>query len=54
LESATRARSYASLKLVALRLQHCGPEQSNLLSLLSAADDLGVIEIADSEADYVR
>jgi hypothetical protein len=35
--------------LVTLCLQHCGPEQCDLLALLNAVEDLGVIKIADPE-----
>jgi hypothetical protein len=40
--------------LVALRLQHCGSEQGDLLTQGNTAEDLAVVEIADSEADNAR
>jgi hypothetical protein len=42
------------LKLIALCLEHRGSKESNLLPHLNAAEDLGIIEIADSEAHYAR
>jgi hypothetical protein len=52
LESPTRAGSHASLKLVALGLQHRRSEQCHLFAFLYAAHDLGVVEIADSYSNH--
>jgi hypothetical protein len=40
--------------LVTLCLQNCGAEQGDLLALLNAVEDLGVIKIADPEAHNPR
>jgi hypothetical protein len=42
------------LKLLALGLQYRGSKQRHLLALLYTAQDLGVVEITDSDAEYPR
>src|SRR3954471_21610606 len=54
LQSATGAGSHPRLQLVTLRLQNGRAEQRHLLSLLYTAQDLGVVEIADPDADRAR
>ena len=54
MQSTARTGTYARLKLVTLRLQHCRTEQRDLLALLQAAQNLGVVEVADTESYHAR
>jgi hypothetical protein len=40
------------LKLFSLGLQHCGSKECHLFALLYPVKDLGVVEIADSNANH--
>jgi len=51
LEPTTSPGSHAGLKLFSLGLQHCRSKECHLFTLLYAAQDLGVVEIADSYAN---
>jgi hypothetical protein len=52
LESSTRPGSHAGLKLLSLGLQYRGSKECHLLALLYAAQNLGVVEIADSNPNH--
>src|SRR5206468_5936301 len=54
LESTTRSGSHACLNLFPLGLQYCRSKKRHLLALLYTTQNLGVVEIAYSDADDSR
>ena len=54
MEAAASTGSHACLKLLPLGLQYRRSKQRHLLALLYTAQDLGVVEVTNSDAQYAR